>query len=63
MSSSGDKIKGKINEAVGKGKQAVGEATGNERLQGEGELQEIKGKGQGLKGQVKDSLKKTLDKL
>ena len=32
MSSAGDKIKGMANEAVGNVKQAVGKATGNDRL-------------------------------
>ena len=36
MSSTGDKIKGKANEAVGNVKQAVGKATDNDKLRAEG---------------------------
>ena len=41
-----DKIKGAANEAIGKAKQGIGEATGSDRLKGEGVVQEVKGKGQ-----------------
>ena len=46
MGSTADKIKGATNEAIGKAKQGIGEATGSDRLQGEGVIQEVKGKGQ-----------------
>ena len=46
MGSTTDKIKGASNEAIGKAKQGVGEAVGSDRLQGEGAIQELKGKGQ-----------------
>ena len=36
MGATTDKIKGAANEAIGKAKQGIGEATGSERLQGEG---------------------------
>ena len=36
MSSTTDKIKGATNEAIGKAKQGIGEATGSDRLKGEG---------------------------
>jgi len=62
MGSTTDKIKGAANEAVGKGKQGVGEATDDSSLKGEGKLQETKGKGQELKGDVKDSIKSGVDK-
>jgi uncharacterized protein YjbJ (UPF0337 family) len=62
MGSTGDKIKGKANEAAGKVKQGVGEATDNERLKGEGKVQEVKGEGQQLKGDLKDAVKKGVDK-
>lgn len=63
MSSHGDKIKGTANEAVGKIKQGVGEATDNERLKGEGKAQEIKGEAQQLKGDAKEAVKKATDRL
>ena len=62
MSSTTDKIKGKANEAVGKGKQGAGEATNNDRMKGDGKLQETKGDAQQVKGKAKDSLKKGVDK-
>lgn len=63
MGSTADKIKGNTNEAVGKVKQGVGEATDNPRLKGEGQGQEIKGKAQQVKGEAKDTVKKGIDKL
>ncbi len=62
MGSTTDKIKGATNEAIGKGKQGLGEATDDSSMKGEGKLQETKGEAQGLKGDVKDSVKKGVDK-
>ncbi|SEC81164.1 CsbD family protein [Rhodobacter sp. 24-YEA-8] len=62
MSSTGDKIKGLTNEAVGNVKQAVGKATGNDRLQAEGAAQELKGEAQQALGKTKDAVKKAVDK-
>ncbi|HDY98888.1 MAG TPA: CsbD family protein [Pseudomonas sabulinigri] len=62
MTSTTDKIKGKYNETVGEAKSDIGKATDNEELQGEGELQKIKGKGETAKGNVKDKLKDLVDK-
>ena len=57
MSSTTDKIKGATNEAIGKAKQGIGEATGSERLEGEGAVQEVKGKGQQAMGDAKQATK------
>jgi uncharacterized protein YjbJ (UPF0337 family) len=57
MSSTTDKIKGTANEAIGKAKQGIGEATGSDRLQGEGAIQEVKGKGQKAMGDAKEATK------
>jgi uncharacterized protein YjbJ (UPF0337 family) len=57
MGSTADKVKGATNEAIGKAKQGIGEATGSERLEGEGAIQEAKGKGQKALGDVKDATK------
>lgn len=62
MGSTTDKIKGTANEAIGKAKQGIGEATGNDRLQGEGVIQEVKGKGQKAVGDAKEMAKDALDK-
>ena len=62
MGSTSDKIKGNANEAIGKAKQGIGEATGSERLQGEGAVQEVKGKGQKAMGHAKDAAKDAIDR-
>ncbi|MBR1197031.1 CsbD family protein [Bradyrhizobium sp. AUGA SZCCT0240] len=62
MGSTADKLKGTANEAIGKAKQGIGEATGSEQLQGEGVIQEVKGKGQKAMGDTKEAAKEALDK-
>ena len=62
MGATADKIKGATNEAIGKAKQGVGEATGSDRLQGEGVIQEVKGKGQKAVGDVKDAAKDAINR-
>ena len=62
MGSTADKIKGGTNEAIGKAKQGIGEATGSDRLQGEGVVQEVKGKAQKAMGDAKEAAKEALDK-
>ena len=62
MGSTTDKIKGATNEAVGKAKQVIGEATGSDRLKGEGTVQEIKGQGQRAMGDVKDAIEEAVDR-
>lgn len=51
-----DRAKGLANEAAGNAKQAIGKATGNDRLRAEGVVQEGKGEAQQLKGKVKGAL-------
>ena len=62
MSATSDKIKGTANEAMGKAKQKIGEATGSERLEGEGAIQEVKGKGQKAVGDAKEMTKDALNR-
>jgi uncharacterized protein YjbJ (UPF0337 family) len=62
MGSTTDKVKGATNEAIGKAKQGIGEATGSERLQGEGAIQETKGKGQKAMGDAKEAAKDAVDR-
>ena len=57
MGATTDKVKGATNEAIGKAKQGVGEATGSDRMQGEGAVQEVKGKGQKAVGDAKQVTK------
>lgn len=51
-----EKAKGLANEAIGNTKQAIGKATGNEKLQAEGIAQERKGEAQNVKGKVQGAL-------
>ncbi len=62
MGATTDKIKGAANEAIGKAKQGIGEATGSEQLQGEGVIQELKGKGQKAVGDAKEVTKDAVNK-
>ena len=62
MGSTADKVKGNANEAMGKAKQGVGEAIGSDRLQGEGAIQEVKGKGQKTLGDAKEATKDAVNK-
>ena len=62
MGATTDKIKGAANEAMGKAKQGIGEATGSDRLQGEGAIQEAKGKGQQALGDAKQATKDAVNK-
>ncbi|MHA0337290.1 CsbD family protein [Sphingomonas aquatilis] len=51
-----DKLDAAGNKIAGKAKELFGEATGNERLEAEGEAQQLKGTGQDVKGSVKGAL-------
>ena len=62
MGSTTDKIKGTATEAIRKAKQGIGEATGSDRLKGEGVIQEVKGKGQQAMGDAKDAAKDAVDR-
>jgi len=63
MSSIEDKIKGATNKVVGKIKEEVGRVTNDEELEGEGVVQNLKGQAQTAKGDVKDAVKKGVDKI
>ena len=62
MGATADKVKGATNEAIGKAKQGIGEATGSNRLEGEGVIQEVKGKGQKAVGDAKVATKDAVNK-
>lgn len=62
MGATTDKIKGATNEAIGKAKQGIGEAVGSDKLQGEGAIQEINGKGQQALGDAKEATKDAVNK-
>lgn len=62
MGSTTDKVKGATNEAIGKAKKGIGEATGSDKLKGEGVIQEVKGKGQKAMGDAKETAKEAVDR-
>jgi len=62
MGSTGDKVKGMTNEAVGNVKQTDGRAMDNPKMEADGVIQERKGEAQQLKGDAKDAIKKTVDR-
>jgi len=51
-----NRIEGAIDKGVGAAKEAVGKATGNERLQAEGLVQKAKGDLQNKVGQAQDKI-------
>lgn len=51
-----DKIKGTVDEVVGKTKQAIGGHTGDSNLHDEGVAQQTKGKAEKVVGKVKGAL-------
>ena len=62
MGSTTDKITGIANKAVGNIKQGVGKVVGNERLQAEGAVQEVKGEAQTAVGKAKEAVKDSANK-
>lgn len=48
-----DKVSAAANKVTGKIKEEIGKATHNERLEAEGEAQQLKGTGQDVTGSVK----------
>ena len=51
-----NRVEGAIDKGVGATKEAIGKATGNERLQAEGLVQKAKGDVQNKVGQAQDTL-------
>lgn len=50
-------VKGAIKETVGKGKEAVGKATGNHKLEAEGKVEQVEGKTQKTVGKATEAVK------
>jgi uncharacterized protein YjbJ (UPF0337 family) len=53
-----DKMSAAGNKVVGKVKEEIGKATGNERLEAEGDAQQLKATAQNVKGDVKGAINK-----
>jgi uncharacterized protein YjbJ (UPF0337 family) len=58
-----DKVKGAVNETVGKAKQAIGRENNDPNLEAEGAGQEAKGNVQTTVGKAKGAVKTAVDKL
>jgi uncharacterized protein YjbJ (UPF0337 family) len=52
-----DRVKGTIDDAVGRAKRQAGEWTGNTETQAEGAAQQVKGKAEKAWGNVKDAVR------
>ena len=52
-----DRVKGAVDDAMGRAKRQAGEWTGNSQTQAEGAAQQIKGKAEKAWGNVKDSVR------
>ncbi|HUB30073.1 MAG TPA: CsbD family protein [Terracidiphilus sp.] len=52
-----DRVKGTIDDAVGRAKRQAGEWTGNSQTQAEGAAQQVKGKAEKAWGNVKDAVR------
>ncbi|WP_294391588.1 CsbD family protein [uncultured Sphingomonas sp.] len=51
-----DKVSAAGNKLAGKIKEGIGQASGDEQLEAEGDAQQLKGTGQDVKGSVKGAL-------
>ena len=58
-----NRIKGKVDEAAGRAKRQVGEWTGDTQSQGEGAVQEVKGRAENAWGKLKDSARHMKDDI
>jgi len=56
-----DQVKGRVEEAKGKIKEVAGKAVGNDRLEGEGLVDQATGKVQKNYGDAKEKVKDALD--
>ena len=56
MAGAKDQIKGKANEAAGAARKKTGQVIGDEEMETEGAVQQLKGKAQGIVGKVKRKL-------
>ena len=58
-----DKAEGSAKETVGRGKEAIGAATGNDSLRTEGMKDQAAGKAQGVWGEIKEGAENLADKV
>ena len=53
-----NQVKGRIKQAKGKGKEAVGKAVGNKQLQREGTVEKLSGKAEAVFGDLKKEIQR-----
>lgn len=58
-----DKAEGSAKETLGRGKEALGAATGNDSLRAEGAKDQIEGKAKGLLGEIKEGAEHLKEKV
>lgn len=58
-----DRVAGGVDQAKGRVKESVGALTGNENLKAQGEADQLTGKAESKKGQLKDRLKSWINHL
>jgi uncharacterized protein YjbJ (UPF0337 family) len=57
-----NRVTGKIDQAVGKAKQKIGDSVGNDRLANQGVADQVKGSAKETWGNVKDAARTTADR-
>jgi uncharacterized protein YjbJ (UPF0337 family) len=57
-----DQVQGRASEVKGNLKEAAGKLVGNQKLQGEGLVDQAKGKTQAVYGDAKEQVKKGIDR-
>lgn len=58
-----DQVDGRLEQAKGKLKEVAGKLTGNERLEAEGDVDQVAGKTEATVGDAKEKVKNTIDKI
>jgi uncharacterized protein YjbJ (UPF0337 family) len=56
-------VKGAVDKAIGKTKEAAGRVTGNRKLETEGKVDQVKGAAHTAAGDAKDAGKKAIDSV
>ena len=56
MNGNEDKTKGTMDDVKGRAQEAIGDLTGNEDTQAEGQANQVKGKGEKFTGDVKNAV-------
>jgi len=58
-----DQVDGRLEQAKGKVKEVAGKVTGSERLEAEGDADQIAGKTEAAVGDAKEKVKNAIDKI